>query len=116
MSSVITYNQCIDGFIILQNVSSQVTGSETKSLEKDIEEINDIIIEEAEDLLNEQQKEKVEEKVQANEKETDEIDGTIVLESIDDQDSNNNNNNNANTSADEVVKSESPEPADKDNV
>ena len=57
----------------------------------------------------------MEEKVQANEKETDEIDGTIVLESIDDQDSNNNNNN-ANTSADEVVKSESPEPADKDNV
>ena len=116
MSSVITYNQCIDRFNILQNVSSQVTGSETKSLEKDIEEINDIIIEEAEDLLNEQQEEKVEEKVQANEKETDEIDGTIVLESIDDQDSNNNNNNNANTSADEVVKSESPEPADKDNV
>ena len=113
MSSVITYNQCIDRFNILQNVSSQVTGSETKSLEKDIEEINDIIIEEAEDLLNEQQEEKVEEKVQANEKETDEIDGTIVLESIDDQDS---NNNNANTSADEVVKSESPEPADKDNV
>ena len=57
----------------------------------------------------------MEEKVQANEKETDEIDGTIVLESIDDQDSNNNNNN-ANSSADEVVKSESPEPADKDNV
>ena len=116
MSSVITYNQCIDGFIILQNVSSQVTGSETKSLEKDIEEINDIIKEEAEDLLNEQQEEKEKGKVQENEIDTDEIDGTIVLESIDDQDSNNNNNNNANTSADEVVKSESPEPADKDNV
>ena len=115
MSSVITYNQCIDGFIILQNVSSQVTGSETKSLEKDIEEINDIIKEEAEDLLNEQQEEKEKGKVQENEIDTDEIDGTIVLESIDDQDSNNNNNN-ANTSADEVVKSESPEPADKDNV
>ena len=106
-------NQCIDGFIILQNVSSQVTCSETKSLEKDIEEINDIIIEEAEEIINKQQEEKEEGKVQENEIDTDEIDGTIVLESIDDQDS---NNNNANTSADEVVKSESPEPADKDNV
>ena len=115
MSSVITYNQCIDRFNILQNVSSQVTGSETKSLEKDIEEINDIIIEEAEEITNKQEEEKEEEKVQENEIDTDEIDGTIVLESIDDQDSNNNNNN-ANSSADEVVKSESTEPADKDNV
>ena len=100
----------------LQNVSSQVTCSETKSLEKDIEEINDIIVEEAEDLINKQEEEREEEKVQENEKDTDEIDGTIVLESIDDHDSDNNNNSNANTSADEVVKSESPAPAVKDNV
>ena len=114
MFSAITIT--VDKFIILQNVSSQVTGSETKSLEKDIEEINDIIIEEAEEIINKQEEEKEEEKVQENEIDTVEIDATIVLESIDDHDSNNNNSNNANTSADEVIKSESPEPSDKNNV
>ena len=105
MSSAIIIT--VDKFIILQNVSSQVTGSETKSLEKDIEEINDIIIEEAEEIINKQGEEKKEEKVPENEIDTVEIDATIVLESIDDHDSN--NNSNANTSADEVIKSEAPE-------
>ena len=110
MFSAITIT--VDKFIILQNVSSQVTGSETKSLEKDIEEINDIIIEEAEEIINKKEEEKEEEKVQENEIDTDEIDGTIVLESIGDHD----RNNNANTSVDVVIKSESTEPGDKDNV